>query len=356
MTKAIVAAAAATAIAAGAAGAAPEMDTLSVNAQGGLTGGGSVAMRLLQNGMNVNALRTNEVLHADEWNQFDTAVVDVARVRLGAIGDLITRGLSYPLTNALGTTVLQWEQASDMTDASISMTGLTENERDRMQFTLKSMPIPIVHKDFRLSVRQLEASRRTGETLDTTQARVVARIVAEKNERLLFQGASLTSGGGTLYGLTTFPQRNTGGLTVDWSNVASTGAQIVADVMIMMGALVADNMYGPYILYVPTTYYNKLSEDYKAASDRTILERILAIPGIAAVMPTPYLTGGVNGQVVMMQATSDVVDVIDGIQPTTVMWESAGGMEINFKVLSILVPRLKADSTTQCGIAHYTKA
>lgn len=333
-----------------------EIDSLTVNAAGSAVGTGSVAMRLLQGGMNVQALRTNEVLHQAEWEQYDTAVVDVARVRLGAIGDLISRGLSYPLANALGTTILQWEQASDMTDASISMTGLTEGERDRMQFTMKSLPIPIVHKDFKLSVRQLEASRRTKETLDTTQARVITRIVAERNEKLLFSGATLVSGGGTLYGMTTFPQRNTGGLTVDWSAGASTGAQIVADILLMIGALVADNMYGPYILYVPTTYYNKMNEDYKANSDRTILERALAIPGISAIMPTPFLVGGANGQVVLMQATSDVVDIVDGIQPTTVMWESSGGMEINFKVISILVPRFKADSATQCGIAHYTKA
>lgn len=329
-------------------------DVLSVNG-GSLQAGGSVALQLMQNGMNVNALRTHAILHKDEWAHFDTAIVDVARVRLRAVGDLINRGLTFPLADALGTTSVQWEQGSDMTDASISMTGLTDAEKDRMQFSLKSVPVPIIHKDFALSARQLAASRKSGEALDTTQARIVARIVAEKNERILFQGATMQSGGGTLYGLTTFPQRNTGSLGYNWADGATTGANIYADVMALIAALIADNMYGPYVLYVPKTYYTKLSDDFKANSDRTIMERLLAIDELDAIIPSPYLTDGANGQVVLMQATSDVVDVIDGMQPTMVSWDSHGGMMFNFKVMSILVPRLKADSTTQCGIAHFTK-
>jgi hypothetical protein len=50
----------------------------------------------------------------------------------------------------------------------------------------------------------------------------------------------------------------------------------------------------------------------------------------------------------------DTVDVIDGLQPTPVMWESHGGMMMHFKVLSIMVPRLKSDFNGNCGIAHFS--
>src|SRR5690606_33206914 len=82
---------------------------------------GSVAARMLQSGFNVNALRTNGTLRKDEWIQYDTAVVEVARKRLGAVADLLNAGLRYNLANALGTTRVEWETVSDMDPADITM-------------------------------------------------------------------------------------------------------------------------------------------------------------------------------------------------------------------------------------------
>jgi len=39
---------------------------------------------------------------------------------------------------------------------------------------------------------------------------------------------------------------------------------------------------------------------------------------------------------------------------TTVQWESQGGMRLNFKVMAIQVPQLRADYSSQSGIAHGT--
>jgi hypothetical protein len=43
-----------------------------------------------------------------------------------------------------------------------------------------------------------------------------------------------------------------------------------------------------------------------------------------------------------------------GLQPTTVQWDSHGGMVMNFKVLAIMVPRIKTDSASQSGVAHFS--
>lgn len=329
-------------------------DTLQLTANGVLPTG-SVAQRLVAANMNVNALRTNDVLMKDEWVQFDQTVVEVARARLVAVGALVQQGLVYNIAGGLGTTVVQWDKASDMSPANVSMSGVTEGERDRILFTLQSMPLPITHKEFQINVRNLIATRRSGSRLDTSQAAMATRLVAEQIERSLYDGIAITSGGGTIYGLRTEPNRNTGALKAGgWAAAATTGADILADVLKMMDALADDNMYGPYELHVSIDAWNKLQDDFKANSDRTILERILAISGIMAVRPSPYLTGGVNNQVVMFQTTSDVVDIVDGLQPTTVQWETNGGMTVNFKVMSIMIPRVKSDANNQSGVAHYT--
>src|SRR5262245_17649709 len=155
---------------------------------GGLRAYGSVAERLLASGCSVQSLRPLGVLQKDEWKAFDDVVIQISRQRLRGIADLMARGLTRPLRNPLGTTQLEWERVSDMSPAIISMSGLTESQNDRVLFDLKSVPIPIVHKEFQINIRALMASRNRGESLDTTQLEVATRKVNEQLEALLFNG------------------------------------------------------------------------------------------------------------------------------------------------------------------------
>ena len=324
------------------------IDTLT-GGQGGFVANGSVAARLLANGMNVNSLRTNDVLRKDEWVHYDTAIVEIARERLIGVADLLSRGLRYDLPNALGTTKLEWEKISDMDPADLSMSGVTPGSRDRQTFELESMPIPLVHKDFSINIRTLLASRTTGQSLDVTQAAMASRLVSERIENILFNGATVGGTNGTIYGYLTAPDRNTGAVTATWAT--ATGEQIVTDVIRMIDAAVADNMYGPYMLYVPVSIYTKMGNDFKANSDKTIIQRVKEIPGIIDVRPSSRF---IAPNVVLVQMTTDVVDMVVGQQPTAIMWDSNGGMTTNFKVMSIMVPRIKSDMQGQSGIVHFS--
>lgn len=328
-----------------------QVDFLSGIGTQSVRGSGGVAARLLASNFNTSALRTNDILRKDEWIQYDQALVDVARVRLGIVEDLMSRGLRFPLTNALAKTRLEWERISDMEDAEISMAGVTESEYDRVVFDLQFMPIPIVHKSFTVNIRHLEASRTTGEAVDVTQARLSMRKVAEFIENMFVNGSTFTALGGSILGFTTAPNRNTG-TGLDWSNTAGvTGEQIVQQVLDMMAALEADNFYGPYGLYIPQVFNNRLQDDYKANSDRTIAERIAALDGLSFVRPTTFLAAN---NAVMLQLSSDVVDVIDGMQPRLLQWDTHGGLSVNFKVMSIILPRMRSDILTQSGVAHFS--
>lgn len=315
-----------------------------------MSGSGAVAQKLLDSGFNVNALRTNDVLRKDEWIAFDNTVVEVARQRLIGVGDLMSAGLRFPITNALGVTRVEWEKMSDMEAAEVSMSGVTDGRSDRVTFDLEGVPLPIIHKDFNINVRALHASRNGGTPLDTTQAALAARLVAEKIEGILFDGyAAIKMQSSTIYGYTTFPQRNTGTL-YDWDDSGTDGSEILSDVLEMIQDLYSNNMYGPFIFYVPLSYYVKLGEDFKTNSDKSILQRLMEVPGVKDIRPSENLAN----EVVAVQMSQDVVDMVDGIQPTTIMWESHGGMVFNFKVLAIMVPRFKSTKSGQCGIAHYS--
>jgi uncharacterized linocin/CFP29 family protein len=194
------------------------------------------------------------------------------------------------------------------------------------------------------------ASRNKGMPLDTAQAQIASRKVAEKAEYILFKGDSITVDGAQIYGLENQPQRNTGSLTANWDGTA-TGAEIVADVLAMIDALQAKNMYGPYGLYISENNYNHMGEDYKVESAKTILQRVMEIPGIVFIQPTSSITANA---VVMLQLTPDVIDIIIGMQPTTLQWDTNGGMVSHFRVMTIMVPRFRVDQLSQSGIAHYT--
>ena len=328
-----------------------QMDTIYANGKGGFNGIGVLAQAILTPGFSVNSLRTNAVLRQDEWELLDSTLIEIARQRLILVGDLMSAGLRYNLANALGVTRVEWETISDMTAAEINMSGLAETAMDRVNFELTGIPIPIVSKDFFINARVLAASRTTGQPLDTTQVALATRLVTEKIEDLVVNGGFSAGAQGTIYGYTNHGDRNTGSVTASWSLAGTSGENIVSDAIEMMGVAHADKMFGPYNVYTPAAAFVNLADDYKANSDRTILERLQAIPTIRAVKPSDNMT---TSNVVMVQMTSDVVDIIDGIQPVVIQWESKGGMQMNFKVMAIMVPRIKSDQDGKSGIVHYS--
>jgi uncharacterized linocin/CFP29 family protein len=329
-----------------------QVDTVTRTMGGNIKGGGSVAAKLLAHNFNVNALRTNDTLRKDEWKMYDKAVVEVARTRLVAVGDLIRAGLVMNLPNALGFTRVEWETATEMTPADITMSGISESQGDRVEFELTGIPVPIIHKDFNLNIRALTASRRTGQPLDTMQVERATRMVSEKIEQMLFLGYTGLGSNNTIYGYTNATNRNTTTSTgsKDW-DTDSTGEDMLVDTLAMIDKLVGDNMYGPYGLYVTNTAYVRMGADFKANSDKSILQRLLEIPNLRWIKPASFCPAK---QQIMVQMTKDVVDMIDGIQPTLVEWDSHGGFVKHFKVLAIMLPRVRNDAELQSGIVHAT--
>lgn len=325
-------------------------DTISNMGMRGQEASTSVGQRLLQANFNINALRTLGTLQKDEWILFDTAVIDIARKNLVITQLLMSQGLSFSLPNALGHTRIEWEKVSDMEGAEITMSGLSESQNDRVIYDLDGMPVPIIHKDFNINLRALSASRNRGESLDTTQARVASRKVAETIETIVFDGATVLGSSNPIYGLTTAPYRNTGSLSESW--LTATGDVIVKDTIAMINALIADNMYGPYVMFIGSGVATRFSEDYKPESDKSIMARLLEIPQLSDIKWTKDLG---DGEVLLVQMTDDVIQLVDGIQPTTIEWETHAGFLMHFKVLAIIFPRIRNDYLNQSGIAHYSE-
>ena len=343
---------------------------------------GDIATRLLQSQFNIGALRpfeetiknektgqmvgtgrffinhngiarpvNNATLRYDEWKQYDIAVIKAARERLVVADTFLSRGLTYTFGNGLGKTVLTYEDLNDFNDATVGMDPLPTAVEDRPVYGMKYMPLPVIYKEFRLNIRQLNASRTTGEPLDVTGAEMAGRKVAEMIETITCVGSSsFAFGGGTLYGLKDFTYSTTGSLTADWDDSAATGETILADVIAMKQAAIDDRHYGPYGIFIPTNYETALDADFKAGSDKTIRQRLLEVEGIEFIKVADKMTAD---YVVLVELTSDTMRMIVGLPITTVQWESRGGLSQHFMVMAIILPQPRADQNNRSGIVVY---
>jgi len=298
------------------------------------------------------------LLRKDDWKLLDSAVVKAAKPRLKAVADLRGAGLTFNIPNGMGKTVLETEAQSDINEADVSMDGLREGDADRPKFELTNLPLPIIHKDFQYSARQVMVSRNGGSPLDTTTAELASRRVAETAEKLLLGTyGSYAFGGGTIYGYTNFPNRLTKTMTAPTAG-GWTGATTVGEVLAMVHQAKQAFHYGPFMLYVSTAWDQYLDDDYSTAKgDNTLRERLAAISDITGVRTLDYLdTAGTSFVMLLVQMTSDVVREVVGMDITTVQWETKGGMQLNFKVMAILVPQIRADINDRTGIVHGTTA
>lgn len=315
---------------------------------------------LIHNGQGNPTLNAT-TLRKDEWLELDRVVVKAARERLTAWQDLMSRN-RFGGFNAMGKMVLEHETMSDPGTAVVDMDGMTPATSDTPRYQLQGLPLPITHSDFYISKRRLLVSRNSGTPIDTSMAEACGRRVAEEIEKTTigtvtgatYGNASEYGRAPTVYGYTNFPARNT--KTDMTAPTGSNGQTVLNDWLALRNLLYNDNMYGPYMAYVSTDWDQYLDGLFSTTepSAGSLRDRLKQISNIIDIKRLDFLTNTFT--VLLVQMTSDVARAVDGMGITTVQWESHGGQRLNFKVMAIQVPQLRADFNDNCGIAHGTTA
>jgi len=301
----------------------------------------------------------NATLRRDEWKTLDEAVLKIAEARLGGIQDLVSRGLVYDIGNGMGSTVLEYHDVSDALEAEMTMDGVNRSKGDRPAYGTHYLPLPIIHADYEINERVLQASRKLGQPLDTTMAERAAKKVQEKLERMLFQDETYSFGGGTIYSYLNHPSRNQITLSDygSWTDSSTSASAIIELVLAMKQASINDHFYGPWMLYIPTSYETVLDQDYDSTTPgTTIRERIKKINGILDVKVIDYLYNSEDSSssenVLLVQMTNDVVRLVRGMGIQNVEWSTEGKLIHKYKVMTIQVPQIRADYNGRCGVVH----
>lgn len=308
-------------------------------------------------------------LRKEEWLELDRVVLRAARYRLRAWADLAAAN-SFGGFNGMAKMTLEHETMSDPGEAVVDMDALTEGRGDAPQFQLEGLPLPITHCDFWFSSRLLAESRNSGTPLSTTMGEAAGRRVAEAIEKTtigMITGVTgttntLTGGYGRtpkVYGYINFTAR----LTYT-SVTVPTGANpdaTVNNVLAMRQLLLNNKFYGPFMLYHSNDWDTFMDNDYaravvgatSIATSLTLRDRLRKIEGIQDVRRLDFLfgTAPTSGKgnyqstevdanaikpyrLLLVQMTPDVAQAVNGLDITTVQWESVGGMRVNFKCFS----------------------
>jgi uncharacterized linocin/CFP29 family protein len=307
-----------------------------------------------------NQMASNaSTLERDEYETLSDRIIQTYKRALVGLDDLQSEGLTRSIS--LATQVDLWQTVNEVTEAEITMDGEDQSNNDRIQYTTQGVPVPIVHKDFRIPQRELETSRRMNNDLRTDTAAEVSRAVAEMANQLLFQGwnpAVDTERGDSweLYGYTSSEVS----ASVSGSDFGTAGN--IRDVFTAsIDKLMDENNQEPagdgFIPYISQTQYRQYRNaiDPDGDGNLTVRERIenefdMEIQEPRSV-PDYVLP---DGEMVMVNPTPDVVELALAEDLQTVEWTSGSGMTNYFKTLWAGAPEIKVDSKNNFGVVHVT--
>jgi uncharacterized linocin/CFP29 family protein len=294
--------------------------------------------------LSIASLRALSPFEENAQRIIDQTVVRVGLNRLVIAGDLLAMGLTYPVQNPMSVMEIQWEQISKTGGAQRTMSPSARGEFQLPNRRPKRLPLYLTTDDFSIGIRSFQMSQRIGAAIDTSLVEEATRRVNEAIEDATINGAGQVDGY-TTPGILNAPNANVQTLTANW-NIA-TGDQIFSDVQSMIGKLQADFKFGPYGLYMGTTVGNAIDKDFKALGTLTVRQRLLQIPSLVSIKTADQMPANT---VVLIQLTSEVIDMVTGLAPTVVPWTSIDGFTLFWMVMAIMVPRVRDDYDGNSGI------
>ena len=309
-----------------------------------------------------NELVENNVLREDSTVEIEEAMVGVARRRLRAVADLRASNLTVNLRD-VGVTSWEYDKIAPVGEATQSMSILNLGDRDLVDVSRTSIPVPVTASQFEMDARLRAAGDRMGTSMSLVNVEEHTRSVAEKLEDTLVNGSDVVLGTNVLQGYTDFTCRQQASFSnVAWDASGFTGSDAVTDVLALRTLLRDDGFSGPYVLYIPSNFEAVIDEDFKSESDRTTRDRLLAIEGVTDVRVLPTLP---DDNVLLVEMSRSVVEMAIGQDLTVVTWDIYGGLGTRWAILGVITFGLKCANTraplrqgtlpaltTGSGIAH----
>jgi len=293
----------------------------------------------------------------EEWKAIDTRLREIATSRQVGIAKLKELGLVYNLANPFASQSLEYMKTSDMHDASVNMNFKVTNETDKQAVKTASIPIPVISWRWSFDIRDLQTSRVYNRPLDLKGATVGARKIGEKLESMMFGANATILDDKKIDSIISFNDSNKTTTLHNWNATGTTTTDILDDVIALKKKSIEDKHFGKWILFVAQNYEARLDDDYGVDATTKayipLMDRIKKINGILDVIVSDFLP---DDTVALVQMTNDTIELINGMELTTVQIMNAGWL--NFEMLSFVmqVPAVYSDYEGNCGIVIGTHA
>lgn len=171
-----------------------------------------------------------------------------------------------PLNAGVGLQQWTYDTLTEVSDAQITY-AFTETGEDVADFGRSHVPIPVIHKEFRIGYRDIVAAQRGGYPLQASTADSAAYKVMLQENAMLLNGYSAD---GSTYDIKGLYQ--SAGNSESTSKDFGTAGNALAKVQLAITELIADDIYGPYNLVLNPTQFMELAVSVlgSGAGDREI--------------------------------------------------------------------------------------
>ncbi|SDY82129.1 Uncharacterized protein, linocin/CFP29 family [Proteiniborus ethanoligenes] len=265
-------------------------------------------------------LREDAPFGEELWEKIDEVVIRKAKEQL--IGRKF-----IPIYGPLGPGVqnINIDLINANKDATISSNGEEEIELVAVK-NRKYVEIPMVFKDFFISWRDLENSKKTGLPLDLAPVAITAAACAHKEDHIIFFGDEDWGYKGLM---------NVDGRQIFKKDNWNEGENAFIDIAKGLEKLVRKDFYGPYVLVVSPDLYVQLQK-VQPGTGKIEIERIRELID-GKIYQTPVL--GYN-KAVLLQKGMENMDIVIGQDLVTAY---IGPEKLNhvFRMLETIILRIK---------------
>jgi len=312
--------------------------------------------RLAKQAMSVlRKFESNNQLRKDEWKRIDDTLTAVARDNTLGLQTLRDAGLEVPLD--LGVLRFEWEDVDDFSDAETSMSGTVGDDEDALSFTNNGIPLPLVHKSFKINMRKLRASRRRGQPIDTAGVDAATAAVSRKLEDILYGGKTITVQGDSVSGLTDFGDRQTvsGNSTWDGASADNMVDDVMRTIESAEDAKALPGQTGYQMMVARQNYQEIRAKNSGTNNKRGVLEllrdRMASEDDVPEVQfqPVDRLS---EGNAILVKPSERYIQLPMPADIQTVQWESNGGWTQHYKVVGSVMPALRSDQNGNSGVVH----
>ncbi len=289
----------------------------------------------------------------DAWRRIDARAAMIQRDVL-AVFNRLARANSTPVD--IGDLVSFYPKVGDSGTAQVSMDGRAMGRADAASVSFAGTPVPIIHSEAGFGWRQWAVLAKGGGLGAADSLANNQRIVAEKLEDMAINGlSSIEVGGATIYGLKTFPDRNSG--TYGAFNLnGGTGANWMTAFTTTINALVSDNSYGSATVFVNYSDWMFAGQnDYAAGYPKSILQRMMELPGVREIVPCSKLAA--NDVIAVNNIDSGEWGSVLTAMPMTTRPKTRVNDQddFNFTVMAAAAPQFRSDANSRSHVSAYTR-